>query len=90
MSKKLFTEEEIIILKQNKYVKKVTSKGITYTDEFKRIFIDENGNGKLPRIIFEECGFNIDIIGMQMKLLQVENELLKKLDMIERRVLKKK
>ena len=60
MSKKLFTEEEIIILKQNKYVKKVTSKGITYTDEFKRIFIDENGNGKLPRIIFEECGFNID------------------------------
>ena len=127
MSKKLFTEEEIIILKQNKYVKKVTSKGITYTDEFKRIFIDENGNGKLPRIIFEECGFNIDIIGMQrvnggaikltdtrkyntgrpiekdlsieekykkleakMKLLQAENELLKKLDMIERRVLKKK
>ncbi|MBP3931650.1 MAG: IS3 family transposase [Peptostreptococcaceae bacterium] len=65
MSKKLFTEEEIIILKQNKYVKKVTSKGITYTDEFKRIFIDENGNGKLPRIIFEECGFNINIIGMQ-------------------------
>ena len=99
----------------------------------------ENGNGKLPRIIFEECGFNIDIIGMQrvkssasrwrtafknggaikltdtrkyntgrpiekdlsieekykkleakMKLLQAENELLKKLDMIERRVLKKK
>ncbi|MEI3044390.1 MAG: IS3 family transposase [Romboutsia timonensis] len=65
MSEKLFTEEEIIILKQNKYVKKVTSKGITYTDEFKRIFIDENSNGKLPRIIFEECGFNIDIIGMQ-------------------------
>ena len=26
MSKKLFTEQEIIILKQNKYVKKVTSK----------------------------------------------------------------
>ena len=40
MSEKLFTEEEIIILKQNKYVKIVTSKGITYTDEFKRIFID--------------------------------------------------
>ena len=106
---------------------------------FKRIFINESINGKLPRIIFEECGFNIDIIGMQrikssasrwrtafknggaikltdtrkyntgrpiekdlsieekykkleakMKLLQAENELLKKLDMIERRVLKKK
>lgn len=139
MSKKLFTEEEVSILKQNKYVKKVSSKGITYTDEFKRIFIDENNNGKLPRIIFEQCGFDIDIIGTQrvksfadrwrtafknggavkltdtrkynngrpvendltleekykkleakMKLLQAENELLKKLDMIERRVLKKK
>ena len=39
MSKKLFTEQEIIILKQNKYIKKVSSKGITYTDEFKKIFI---------------------------------------------------
>lgn len=29
MSKKLFTEEKISILKQNKYVKKVSSKGIT-------------------------------------------------------------
>lgn len=139
MSKKLFTEEEASILKQNKYVKKVSLKGITYTDEFKRIFIDENNSGKFPRIIFEECGFDIDIIGTQrvkscadrwrtafknggavkltdtrkynngrpvennltleekykkleakIKLLQAENELLKKLDMIERRVLKKK
>lgn len=65
MSINLFTEEEIIELRKNKYVKKVRSKGITYTDEFKKIFIDENCNGKLPRIIFEECGFNIDIIGMQ-------------------------
>ena len=37
MSKKLFTEEEIKILMKNKYVKNVTNKGITYTDEF-RIF----------------------------------------------------
>lgn len=137
MSKKLFTEEQINILKQNRYVKKVSLKGITYTDEFKRIFIAENSKGKPPRIIFEECGFNIDIIGIQrvkssasrwrlafknggvskltdtrkyntgrpteknisleekykrleskVKLLQAENELLKKLDMIERRVLK--
>ena len=40
-------------------------KGITYTDEFKRIFIEENEQGKPPRIIFEECGFDIDIIGLQ-------------------------
>jgi len=35
MSKKLFTEQEIEALKQNKYVKRVSPKGITYTDEMK-------------------------------------------------------
>src|SRR3712207_5865587 len=118
---------------------KVSSKGITYTDEFKKIFITENELGKFPRQIFEECGFDIEILGMQrvgsagkrwrssyktggaialqdtrrlntgrpsekelslaekyarleakVELLQAENELLKKLDMLERRVLKKK
>ena len=87
MSKKLFTEEEIIILKQNKYVKKVTSKGITYTDEFKRIFIDENGNGKLPRIIFEECGFNIDIIAVSYTHLRAHETVL---DLVCRLLLEKK
>lgn len=65
MSKKLFTDKEIKILSINSYVKSVSSKGITYTDEFKRIFIVENENGKLPREIFEECGFDIDIIGLK-------------------------
>jgi len=64
MSKKLFTNEEIRLLSKNKYIKNITSKGITYTDEFKRIFISENSNGKLPRQIFEECGFDVDILGM--------------------------
>ena len=65
MTKKLFTERDIQILLNNPYIKTVSQKGITYTDEFKRIFIDENEKGKLPRNIFEECGFNIDIIGMK-------------------------
>lgn len=64
MSNKLFTEAEVEILSRNPYVKKVTINGIIYTDEFKRIFIDENKNGKLPRDIFESCGFDIDILGM--------------------------
>lgn len=41
MSKKLFSEQEIIELSKNKYVKNVTSKGITYTNEFKLQFIAE-------------------------------------------------
>ncbi len=64
MSKKIFTEEQIETLAQNKYVKNVTNKAITYTDEFKKIFIAENQNGKIPREIFEECGFDVDIIGI--------------------------
>lgn len=139
MSKKLFTDKEVRILTNNPYVKSVSTKGITYTDEFKRIFIDESGNGKLPRLIFEENGFDVDIIGIvrvnraasrwratynesgvlglrdtrkdnsgrpikrelsleeknakleaQIKLLRAENELLKKLDLIERGLEKNK
>ncbi|KRG12370.1 tranposase [Virgibacillus soli] len=135
MSKKHFAEKEIEILSNNRYVQSVSSKGITYTDEFKRIFIVENEKGKLPRQIFEENGFDIEVIGIvrvqraasrwrtafnksgvlglrdtrkensgrpikkelsleekntrleaQIQLLRAENELLKKLDMMERRL----
>ena len=65
MSKKIFSEKEINELSKNKYVKKVSEKGITYSDEFKRLFIAENEKGKFPRDIFEECGFDIDIIGLK-------------------------
>ena len=65
MSKKLFSSKDIEILPKNKYVKKVSEKGITYSDEFKRLFIAENEKGKFPRDIFEECGFDIDIIGLK-------------------------
>ncbi|MGL5749704.1 MAG: IS3 family transposase, partial [Paraclostridium sp.] len=50
MSKRLFTNKEVEILAKNKYVKNVTNKGITYTDEFKHLFITENESGKLPRL----------------------------------------
>lgn len=139
MSKKLFTKEEIDILSKNKYVKNVSSKGITYSDEFKKLFIIENQNGKFPRQIFEECGFDINILGItriessgkrwrsafrrngvsqlqdtrkfntgrpsekhlsleekyeklqaKVKLLEAENELLKKLEILERSVNLKK
>ena len=139
MSTKLFTEEEMEMLVANKYVKHVSAKGITYKDEFRRIFISEYEKGRFPRAIFEECGFVISMLGIgrveslskdwrakykkngvqglqdtrkdssgrtnnkelpleekydrlkvQNKLLKAENELLKKLDMIERGMRKKK
>jgi hypothetical protein len=37
MSKKLFSDSEIKILLKNKYVEKVSSKGITYSDKFQSL-----------------------------------------------------
>lgn len=137
MSNKLFTIDEQKLLKKNPYVKTVSEKGITYTDEFKSVAIKEYENGKSPREIFEESGFDIEIVGIerassslkrwrkaykengvagledarkyysglerelsfeekfarleaQNALLRAENELLKKLDLAERMLVKKK
>lgn len=65
MSKKIFTNEEIMKLKNNKHVNSVSEKGITYTDEFKTIFIADRSNGKLLRQIFEDCGFDIEVLGQE-------------------------
>ncbi len=139
MTKRLLTKKEQALLKENHYVKSVSDKTITYTDEFKRHFISENENGKLPREIFEEAGLSEDLIGIDRiktagkrwraayrksgveglqdtrktnsgrsfgreltleekiarleaknQLLRAENELLKKLDLLERQMLNRK
>lgn len=139
MSIKNFTEKEVKVLSKNKYVTNVSIKGITYTDEYKRIFITESEKGKSIKEIFKEYGFDIDVLGtdrirsaayrwraayrkkgiiglndtrklmcgrssekdlpieeryrrlmVQVNLLKAENELLKKIDILERRMIKKK
>lgn len=66
MSKVLFTEKDIKVLNTNPNVLRVSEKSITYTDEFKRSFIEEYLKGeKSPRIIFEEAGFSIEMIGIK-------------------------
>lgn len=65
MSNKIFTEKEVKILSHNKNIKAVSTKAITYTDEFKSIFILENEKGKPSRVIFEDYGFDIDILGLE-------------------------
>jgi transposase len=133
MTNKYFSKKEINDLAINPNVISVSEKAITYTEEFKRKFISESEKGKLPRVIFEENGFDTEVIGShrikhtayrwrstykengvlglvdsrsnlsgrprkkeltleeknarleaQIQLLKAENELLKKLDMIER------
>lgn len=135
MSNILFTDNEIKKLSKNKYVKNVSNKVITYTDEFKEKVVFETENyKKFPRQVFEECGFDSEVIGLKrienaayrwrnqykklgelkdirknnsgrplkrnlsdaeklkraearIKLLEAENELLKKNDMIQRGIL---
>lgn len=63
MSKITFNKETIEVLNENKYVLKVSEKSITYSDEFKRLFIEEYLRGKTPRLIFEEAGFDVTVLG---------------------------
>lgn len=65
MSKKRFSEEEQKQLANNRYVKKVSDKAITYAYEFKQLFIDQYMLGKTPREIFETNGFDVEILGMK-------------------------
>ena len=64
MSKKDFTAKELKILTQNKYVNSDTTKKITYTNEFKRLLIAAHDNGKTTKHIFEECGIDVETLGM--------------------------
>ncbi len=63
MSKIIFSIKEIKALEKNPNVQRVSERAITYTDTFKNTFLDEYLAGKLPRQIFEENGFDVDVIG---------------------------
>lgn len=63
MSKKYFTEEEINELKKNPYVKNVTEKGITYTQEFREEYAKMLLNGKHTSEIFYTLGFDTKVLG---------------------------
>ncbi len=65
MSKQLFSPEQIAQLQKNPHVLKVSTRTITYADAFKSKFIDEYLAGKTPRKIFEEAGFEIEMLGMK-------------------------
>ena len=64
MSKKLFTNVQVKKLSKNKWIKKVTNKGITYTNEFKYKLVKECENyKKFPQEVFRECGIDPEIVG---------------------------
>lgn len=63
MGKNYFTPEQVEQLKQNKYVKNVSDKAITYTEEFREVFLLEYNTGKLPSQILMEMGFDCKVLG---------------------------
>ena len=64
MSKILFTDIQVKKLSKNKWIKNITNKEITYTDEFKYKLIKECENyNKFPQDIFRECGIDPEIVG---------------------------
>lgn len=63
MGKYYFTPEQVEQLRQNKYVKKVSEKSITYTEEFKEVFLLEYNTGKIPSQILIEMGFDYKVLG---------------------------
>jgi len=65
MSKLIFNDKQIKLLANNPNVLRVSDKVITYSEEFKNKFIVENSKGILPRKIFEDNGFDIEIIGLK-------------------------
>lgn len=65
MSNIIFTKQEIETLQNNTNVARVSERSITYTDAFKHTFLDAYLTGKLPRHIFEENGFDVEVIGMK-------------------------
>lgn len=65
MSQKLFTPEEIRLLQDNLYVKKVSEKAITYTEEFKEVYISTK------ELTFEE---EMQRLKHKIKYLEQENE----------------
>jgi len=64
MSKILLTKEQVKELRKNKWIKNVSEKAITYTDEFKYKLVKETERfEKFPRDVFKECGIEPEWIG---------------------------
>lgn len=63
MSKRIFTQEQIASLSQNKSVAFCSEKSITYHGDFKLAAVQRYHEGLSPLAIFAEAGFNLALIG---------------------------
>lgn len=56
-------EEEIRTLRKNPYVVDVNERGVSYSKDFKFLFIKEYMQGKKPTEIFKDTGFDVKALG---------------------------
>ncbi len=65
MSKKVFTPEEVELLRSNRFTFAVTPHILSFTKEFKELFWKEYQAGAIPRQILEKYGYPTDILGKE-------------------------
>ena len=63
MSKKVFTDQEVELLRSNQYTYLVTPRKLLFTKEFKELFWSEYQSGVLPRTILENYGYPAAVLG---------------------------
>ena len=63
MAQGRLTEQEMNILRKNPFVSDVDETRIIYTNKFKFHFMKEYLEGKKPKQIFVEAGFDTEILG---------------------------
>ena len=63
MANKKFTEQEMLVLRNSKYVLDVSPSIVHFSAEFKKIFWQERSKGKLPRDIVKNLGIDPNILG---------------------------
>ncbi len=63
MSRYRIQEEYVSKLSEHPYVESATEWMVTFTPEFKKLTYDEYYNGKSIRQIFEEAGFDVEMLG---------------------------
>ena len=63
MANRKFTEQEMLTLRNSKYVLDVSPSIVHFSAEFKELFWEELSKGKLPREIVSTLGIDPNILG---------------------------
>ena len=63
MANKKFTEQEMLTLRNSKYVLDVSPSIVHFSAEFKKLFWEELSKGRLPREILSTLGIDPNILG---------------------------